>query len=458
MSRVRPEILGLGRDTLYIAIWQGSIAVADFVQIALVARGLGLSNYGQLAVVISGVTLVAQLFDLRTGWATTVYSTRYLTRGDGRRALGVIQFGFVLQAASTALAVTCVLGVASLLGDRLGVREGALLAAVYCGVFPLGVISDTGFTTLRVLDRFANIAWTGVAVEIVRVVLLAFCVLSFGSLMSVVIALVVYEAVKAIAAGAVAAHAVGRELHYSILDTDAIGSVSSKWAIARASAHTNVLSYARLIQNQAPPLVMAAIGTTAQVGLYKVAAAVATMIAKMVEPASSAILPRIARLVEFNNYRRLDGLVRQATIGAGGVLVLSYGVVLLFRTDILKALGGDAAVLAGSAVAIMGIAQVLNGTVFWNYPLLMAGHRSGLVALSTAAGALLQIALLPILFLELGVTGAAIAYCSGVVAANTLATAWAVRLLGARRSGSVRSGVSRHNDLQPPLISSEESV
>ncbi len=372
--------------------------------------------------------------------------------------LGVIQFGFVLQAASTAVAMTCVLGVASLLGDRLGVRDGALLAVVYCVVFPLGIISDTGFTTLRILDRFASIAWTGVVVETSRVVLLAFCVVSFGSLMSVVIALVVYEALKALTAGALAARAIGRELQCSFLDASAMRSVSSKWEIARASAHTNVLSYARLIQNQAPPLIMAAIGTTAQVGLYKVGAAVATMIGKVIEPASTAILPRIARLVEVNDYRRLDGLVRHATVLAGSLLALTYGIRPRFRTDILKALGGDAAVLAGTAVAIMGVAQVVNGTVFWNYPLLMAGRRSGLVALTTMVGALLQIALLPVLFLELGVTGAAIAYCSGVLAANALATACAVRLLSARRSGSPRAGVDRHDDIQPPVVAPEESV
>jgi hypothetical protein len=59
------ELGGLAGDSFYVGIWQGTISVADLVQIALVTHALGLHQYGRLAIVMSFVVLVGQFFDVR---------------------------------------------------------------------------------------------------------------------------------------------------------------------------------------------------------------------------------------------------------------------------------------------------------------------------------------------------------------------------------------------------------
>jgi O-antigen/teichoic acid export membrane protein len=91
------ELRGLAKDSFWTAAWQGSTALAQLAQIALVGHVLGIGDFGRLALVISFVTLVGQFFDVRVTTATTAFGARKLG-SDMRATAGIFQLSYLIDA------------------------------------------------------------------------------------------------------------------------------------------------------------------------------------------------------------------------------------------------------------------------------------------------------------------------------------------------------------------------
>ena len=100
----KTELGGLAHDTVWVAVWQGSIAAAGLLQIILVTHAFGISGYGRLAVVVAFVGLIGGLFNLRVGYAATTYGSRWLAK-DPQVAAGVFQYSVVIDTLSTLVAL-----------------------------------------------------------------------------------------------------------------------------------------------------------------------------------------------------------------------------------------------------------------------------------------------------------------------------------------------------------------
>lgn len=425
------ELGGLAGDSFYVGIWQGAISVADLVQIALVTHALGLHQYGRLALVMSFVVLVGQFFDVRVGSAATTFGARRLQARDLGGATGVFQLSYLVDGTTGVLGFAVVAALAPFVGPHLVGAGGASLVLLFALTLLISTVDESSITVLRLLDRFKLIAMYTTGIEALRVAFLVGALLVSRSLMAILIALVAYDLVGAIA-NASAALLVFRRSTGGSLRRSALSAFREKRQMMRMLFHTNVVSYARLAQVQLPTLIVGAISGATQVGIFKVGTAGGAIVGRLSDPAYAAVLPRLSRMWAEGRVPEIRRLIGRVTILSASVMGVAFVALVLLREPVLRILGGSGGTAAGTVLVVVAAAQAVSGTLFWNPGFLFAAGRSGTVSVIALLGTLSQVALLIPLVLVFNATGAAVAFLVTMTGANLVFALLSMRVL--RRS------------------------
>lgn len=422
------ELGGLAGDSLYTAILLGSVSVADLIQIALVTHTLGLAEFGRLALVISVVVLIGQFFDVRVGTAETTFGAGRIAAGDWIGASGVFRFGYGIDAVTGAIGFMAVALAAPFVGPWLIGDDGTQWLLLFGLTLLASTLDDSSATLLRLMGRFRLLAFYMSAMEVLRVIAVAVALMIDRSITAVLIALVLYDVFGAIVNLVVARHVFVSTTGHALFG-GGHKAFRERRAMLRVVFHTNVVSYARIAQVQLPALLLGALTTPTQVGLYKVGASAGSIVARVADPLFVSTLPRLSRLWALQRRDAIVRLLRRATptVAAvtGGTLVL----LIVFASPILRLVGGAEAVEAEPVLLLVGVGGAVSAVLFWNVPLLFAAGRSGTVSLIAIGSAVLQIVLLVPLTVAFDATGAAIALCASIVLSNLVAAFLAFREL-----------------------------
>jgi len=424
------ELGGLARDSVYVGIAQAAVSIADLVQIILVTHILGLTEYGRLALAVTVVALVGQFFDVRVGPAVTTFGARKMAHGVGAAA-GVFQFGYLIDGVTGLLGFGAVAAVAPFLGPHLVGGDGSKLVVLYGLTLLASTLDESSVSILRLLGRFRLITFYTICLEGLRIVFVAMGLLLFHNLLGVILALLLYDVIGAIAIAGLAVATFHNESGVTLLATPVVAAAAEdRRPMMKMVLHTNVVSYGRLAQAQLPAVLLGAISGVTQVAVYKIATAAAAGIGRLVDPAFAALLPRISRLWAADRRGEIQRLVKSATLIASAALTTTLVLFIILRFPIIDLLGGtDVPRSAATVLILVAAAQVVNGVVFWNYPLLYASGRAGLVAGIALLGGFVQTALLLALIPSSGAVGAASALLVSQVLVNVAATIYALRSL-----------------------------
>jgi O-antigen/teichoic acid export membrane protein len=193
--------------------------------------------------------------------------------------------------------------------------------------------------------------------------------------------------------------------------------------------HTNLVTYAKLIPAQVPTLLLGAMRSPAEVGGFKVATAIAAAAVKLVDPAWAAVMPRLSRLWSSGRRAEIRDLLVQATIGACFVLALTALLAFVLRVPLLRIVGGENATTATTVLVLSLIGGVVNGTLFWNTPLIYAAREARLAVVAYVLSSLLLAPLLVVGIDAWGANGAAVALLVFIVVLNLILTAMALKVL-----------------------------
>jgi O-antigen/teichoic acid export membrane protein len=204
--------------------------------------------------------------------------------------------------------------------------------------------------------------------------------------------------------------------------------------MASMVVHTNVVSYVKVLAAQGPTLLLGAMKTPAEAGLFKIGTSIAAIVGKPADPAWAAVLPRLAKLRAAGRTTEMRALIRQASIGAFVLISTLGALAVLLREPLLRIFGGEEALAAGTVLALSVLARVVNGTLFWNSPLLYALKRAATASRVFVGASVVFVPLLVVFVDRWGANGAAGALLFWSVAVNaglTIGALHAMRLLPA---------------------------
>ena len=195
-------------------------------------------------------------------------------------------------------------------------------------------------------------------------------------------------------------------------------SLDNSWL--RGILPLSLISGFSILSAQLIILILGAISTSENVGLYRVAASGAAMTTIVGATIGNIVAPYIATFYNQGDRRKLQLL---ATYSAWACIVPALVVLVTFGfigDSILRFAFGEKFVAAEGALIVLTIGQVINcGTGIVHSLLVMTGHERDTlrgVAVGTITNVIIALALVP----HFGLIGAAAATCIAVAAENVL--------------------------------------
>ncbi len=190
------------------------------------------------------------------------------------------------------------------------------------------------------------------------------------------------------------------------------------WAISAVSL--GFLSAAAIINTQTGVVLLGAMAGPEPAGLYAVAQRGAVLVAFPLAAVGTSIAPLAARLWTSNER---DHLQRLVTLSARGALLAALpvaGAFILFGPQILAFFFGSGFAAAALALSIVSVGQVVNTATGSASVLLVMTGNQRLAGLGITVGATVNIVVTVLLIPAFGVEGAAIAATISLILSNVL--------------------------------------
>jgi len=166
----------------------------------------------------------------------------------------------------------------------------------------------------------------------------------------------------------------------------------------------------RTMDSQLVLIILGSLGTTEDVGLFRVAATGAALVAFGLTAINMVISPHVARLYKSGEIDKLQGLITNSTRLVAAIAFPVFFIFLIFGESILGIIFGEEYRPAATALTIMCFGQLVNSTCGSVVLVLnMTGFEKETlkgIGVSILLGIILSIMLIP----SYGITGAAFAY------------------------------------------------
>jgi O-antigen/teichoic acid export membrane protein len=398
-------------QSTHLLTGQSIALILAFVQGVMIARYLGPSDLGVVAIVTTLVLTLHQLVDSRAWEATIRWASQFLEAGDRARATATFKAAFILDAVTAVLALGVALAASelaeALLIQRPGAGEWIRLYSISILIsFPLG----SATALLRLDGRFLALSiQTGVAA------LLRLC--------GVLIVVILHLDIQALLLAYVLSSALATVFLLSLLSTSwrrlellPLSAAPIRLlrghgrVIGRFLAATNASALVKTLQRNADVLMAGHFLGSRAVGQLRVAKSASDLLAFPTGPLYQVSYPRYVQLWHQGHRAELRGLALRLTLVSIGVAAVGVLPFLIAGDAIVRILVGEAylpavPVLQWLAVGV-GIAVATNAI----HPLLLTIGRAGVSLLGVAVGALAQVILLALFLPRVGIIVAGVSY------------------------------------------------
>ena len=337
--------IGPVRRALKNAGWllagKGLGGVFSLIYMGLVARSLGMEQFGIFALVLAYVQSIAALAKFES-WQTVIrYGARHLEENAPARLRRILNFSTALDLGSALVgALIGVLGV-SIIGPHLGWSTGDQTIAAYSCILLLFNIRGTPLGILRLFDRFDIAAFAEAVLPSVRLVGALMAWMIGASVLSYMAVWVLAELITALAIWWSALRELGRKrpdvLRGALFDVTGVrdenpGLWSFSWT-------TNLDVSLKQVWKHLPVLVVGWAVDTVAAGGFRIASNLVNGIVKPSTVLAWAIFPELARLT-VTEPGQIGEVVRKTTLASAIIAGVTLLLTVLFWALGALGLGG----------------------------------------------------------------------------------------------------------------------
>lgn len=395
---------------------RGVNAVLSLVYLALATRSLGLTGFGQFALIVVMAQTIAGIASFSTWQAVVRWGQ------DPAERKGAIGFAMALDGLSIAIGVPlAVLAVwlaplwLPLPADMRGAALGLSLVAVVA-------LRSTPTGILRLHDRFA---W-GAAAEAALPATRTIGAIAAWFLRPDVVGFILAWGIAELVCSAVHWVLASRLARFTWRDVSLRALPLRHHGVWRFVLATNATRTLAVGARQVPVLLVGAAGGAALAGGFRVAAQLGQALVQLAEAMSRALYPELLRTRDHP-----AALVRRTALLGGGVGMIAAVLAAGTGNWVLSVVTGPGFAFAWLAMVVLvlaGAAELV--ATAWDSSLVARG-RAGAVFVARAAPLMLALAMLPAVVIAQGLTGAAWA----MLGASALSTAvLGYLVLAAKRS------------------------
>lgn len=385
--------------------------IFNALQVIILARILGVADYGLLVLVISYIDILNQFFDLRVWETATKYIGTYWEKGELDKTRAMIKLSYLLDISTGIFAFIIAVVTAKLISTYIIKSPDAY---VYIWIYSLSLFISTANSTsnaiLRVFDKFKTIAFIGSIQNLIKLVLVAAVLFGGYGIKAV---LVVFVAVSFfgffiriwVVLGILSEKGLGGFWNSSIR------LIRDQWrGIAWFLGNTSFMATIRIGNDRLiGTMVLGYFAGKEAVGFYDVAGSIAKFIKRIVDPLNEAIYPELVKISSNNSVNEIRSIVAYSTRNLMKIIVPVSVIAIIFADFIVGLLFGEQYLPASNALRIIAAAAVLARATFWINSVLLALGRPGLRTVLGLATTFVYLVLLFLLVPAYSYIGAAAA-------------------------------------------------
>lgn len=384
----------------------------SFLQTILVARLLGVEQFGVLTLVTVYTTSVNQLVDSRV-WETVIkFVTKYLEERDLPRATAVVKFCYLIDAFTGSLAFL-ILFFSATWGARLFLQNEQLahLIQLYAVMMLIMIPSGTASALLRISSHFNWLAYQQAGVAVLKLIGTGLVLLWYGGGVREI--LIIYLATTALGSVGLVVMAgyVGRQLSLVTWFEAPLNLLRGQIiSILRFLLMTNGGAFFKLIQRNADILLIGYWLSPAEAGYFRLARSFTDVMGLPIKPIYTASYPDFTRIWHQQRHHELKRLVKKLSVSTSAVMFVILILVWLNASWIIDFTVGPEYLPTLPALYWLALGTAMATATNIGHPLLLATGRVSKSLLAISMGVTVQLGLLIYLLPKMGIVGAGVAY------------------------------------------------
>lgn len=387
------------RNSGYLFSATGVSAAIGMLQGILVARLLGVNDYGVLGIITLFTSVINRLLSFRMGELVIKYVGQYHEQGDEQRAAAVFKVSALLEVAASAVAYTLLVVLAPLAASYLAKDASYTPMFIVYGIiilFNLMTESSTGL--LQIFDKFQPISIFLVAQSLFTLGLITIIYFREGDLLAILIAYMVGKAIGGIGISISALVNASRQWGSSWWRAPIRILKPQARELAHFAVNTNISSSISLVTKDSEILWVSLFRNPVEAGYYKLALALANISQMPVSPLPRATYPEFSREVANSRWENIRLIMRQGSYLAGGYSAIASVGLLILGRPLIRIVYGEEFLPAYPALLILLFGFLIANLLYWHRPALLALGRPDfptklnfILALIKVAGVLLLV-------------------------------------------------------------------
>ena len=400
------------KNSSYLGVSKAVAAVAGIATLAFAGRGLGVTLFGMLILIVSYAKAASGLSKFQSWQLIVRYGGRALAGGEQEEFKASTGFAFALDVVSGIGGMIFAVMLLPFIGQWFGITDQYLwLAMLYCTLLPT-MSAATPIGVLRALDRFDLISWQGSSYPIARAVLAG---IAFANDAPIEIYVAIWF-VTDLGGDLVLWFLAWRELRRrglleGIRPTLRPETLPGAW---RFAIHVNLTSSLTTAWGPIARLIVGGLLGPAGAAIFRVASSLADAAEKPADLLSKAFYPEVVRMDL--STKKPWRLMLRGTALAGAVGLAFVVVLLIIGRPLIDLLFGEEFLAAYPVIMVLLIAPLLAVISFPLPSMLYALDRPDAPLKARLVGAVIFFAIIAPLAWSLGVVGAAVAFVAGTAA------------------------------------------
>lgn len=382
------------------------------VQAIILARMLGVSDYGLLAIIIAYVDVINNIFDFRVWETATKYVGTYWAKGEREKTRAMIKLSYIIDTCTGIVALSITLLTAGIASAYLiESTDARYLIFIYAFSLLIGTANSTSDAILRVFDRFRNIAYISSFANFIRLVFVIAVLLAGFGITGVLFAFIF----SSFLGFAVRIWIVLRTLNTKGLEKFWKGDLglikSQRREIAWFLGNTGMAGTIKMTgDNYLGILTLGYFSGNEAAAYYRIAKAFVKIMTRITDPLYESIYPELVRMSGLRAIKDFKNLLRYATRTLVKFTLPLAALIFIFADTIINIVYGQEYLPATNTMRVIVLAVATAQINFWVNPVLLALGRPGLRTMLGIIAGTVYISLLYLLVPEYSHTGAAFAF------------------------------------------------
>ncbi len=361
------------KNSGYLFSSTGLVSAIGMLQGILAARLLGVAGFGILGTITMFTNVINEFTSFRMGELVIKYVGFYTETGERKKAAAVFKSAALAEIAASILAFGLI-WLLSPLGARYFAKDVQLARwfALYGLVVLANLISESSTGLLQIFDRFRSLAILHVAQGVFALLIILNAYLHQGGLGDILVAYILGKTLGAIGLTVAALVEATRQWGWGWWHTPLRLLKGSVKEMFRFAISTNISASLTLITKDSEVLWVSYLRNPVEVGYYKLALSLMSIIQLPINPLSQATYPELSRETARRSWSNVCYLLRQGSIIAGGYTLSASLFLAIFGQWLIRYVYKPEYLPAYPALLILLFGCLVSNAFYWRRLILLA--------------------------------------------------------------------------------------